>query len=155
MRSELRRGRAQPADACLGPLEIFRVRSVAGAIVESRTRPENPDNDDTKGQREIIESRHYEDTHGYGSRFEEIAEFFNPQLAATVHDTLRNSKERLLHKAAPITRAGRHDSSRPTSFRARLSLPLFGTVAAGAVEALESNENVVVPEGFVSSRGRN
>lgn len=108
----------------------------------------------TKRQREILDFLGtYEDKHGYAPSFEEIAEYFNYNSLATVHEHLSN-----LERKGYIKRT--YNESRAITivpsdvFSRSIELPLLGTVAAGApVEALESNETIAVPESFVGSRG--
>jgi repressor LexA len=109
----------------------------------------------TKRQREILSYLGtYSDTNGYAPSFEEIAEQFNYNSLATVHEHLTN-----LERKGYIRRS--YNESRaieilPSDIYPRsLELPLLGLVAAGSpIEALESNETIPVPDGFVR-RGSN
>lgn len=108
----------------------------------------------TKRQRQILDYlTNYGSVNGYAPSFEEIAEQFNYNSLATVHEHLSN-----LERKGYIKR--HYNESRAITivpsdvFSRSLELPLLGTVAAGApVEAVESNETIAVPEGFVGSRG--
>ena len=108
----------------------------------------------TKRQREILDYLgSYDEKNGYAPTFEEIADYFNYNSLATVHEHLSN-----LERKGYIKR--HYNESRAITivpsdvFSRSLELPLLGTVAAGApVEAVESNETIAVPEGFVGSRG--
>ena len=104
----------------------------------------------TKRQREILNFLgSYEEEHGYAPSLEEIAEQFNYNSLATVHEHLSN-----LERKSYIKRS--YNESRAieilpsTAFPRARELPLLGRVAAGApIEALETNETVSVPEEFV------
>lgn len=104
----------------------------------------------TKRQREILDFLStYEEAHGYAPSFEEIAEQFNYNSLATVHEHLSN-----LERKSYIKRS--YNESRaieilPSSaFPRARELPLLGQVAAGApIEAIETDQTVVVPDEFV------
>ena len=110
----------------------------------------------TKRQREILDFLgSYEEQHGYAPSFEEIAEQFNYNSLATVHEHLSN-----LERKGYIKRA--YNESRAITivpsdvFTRSVELPLLGSVAAGApVEAIESDATVGVPENFLGARGSN
>ena len=89
----------------------------------------------------------------YAPSFEEIAEHFGFQSLATVHEHLTN-----LERKGYIKRA--YNESRgievlPSTVTPRaLTLPLLGTVAAGApIEAIQMPESIGVPEDFVRRGG--
>ena len=104
----------------------------------------------TKRQREILDYLGtYAEGNGYAPNFEEIAEHFNYNSLATVHEHLSN-----LERKGYIKR--NYNESRAIeilpsdAFPRAVELPLMGTVAAGApIEALETNQSVTVPDDFV------
>ena len=104
----------------------------------------------TKRQREILDYLGtYADGNGYAPSFEEIAEHFNYNSLATVHEHLSN-----LERKGYIKR--NYNESRAIEilpsdvFPRAVELPLMGTVAAGApIEALETDQSVTVPDSFV------
>jgi repressor LexA len=104
----------------------------------------------TKRQREILEYLGtYAEGNGYAPNFEEIAEHFNYNSLATVHEHLSN-----LERKGYIKR--NYNESRAIEilpsdvFPRAVELPLMGTVAAGApIEAMETDQSVTVPENFV------
>jgi repressor LexA len=108
----------------------------------------------TKRQREILDFLgSYEKEHGYAPNFEEIAERFNYNSLATVHEHLFN-----LQKKGYIKRS--YNESRAITilpsdvFSRSVELPLLGSVAAGApIEATESDETVAIPETFMQGNG--
>jgi repressor LexA len=108
----------------------------------------------TKRQREILTYlANYSEEHGYAPSFEEIATQFNYNSLATVHEHLTN-----LERKGYIKRA--YNESRgielmPSEVLPRaMSLPLLGTVAAGApIEAVRVPEAIGVPEDFVRRGG--
>lgn len=108
----------------------------------------------TKRQREILDYLgSYASEHGYAPSFEEIAEQFNYNSLATVHEHLTN-----LERKGYIKRA--YNESRaieilPSDVMTRaVEVPLLGAVAAGApIEAATSDETVSVPEDFVRRAG--
>ena len=108
----------------------------------------------TKRQREILT---YLDTsseqNGYAPSFEEIAEHFNYNSLATVHEHLTN-----LERKGYIKRA--YNESRaieilPSEVMPRaVELPLLGAVAAGVpIEAIAHDESVTVPESLIQRGG--
>jgi repressor LexA len=109
----------------------------------------------TKRQREILNYlSNYSEQNGFAPSFEEIAENFDYNSLATVHEHLTN-----LERKGYIKR--NYNESRaieilPSEAAPRaVELPLLGSVAAGApIEALEDNETFTVPESFVG-RGNN
>jgi repressor LexA len=108
----------------------------------------------TKRQREILTYLgNYSEVHGYAPSFEEIAEQFNYNSLATVHEHLSN-----LERKGYIRRG--YNESRaieilPSEAYARaVELPLLGTVAAGVpIEAIAQGETLPVPESFLRKSG--
>jgi repressor LexA len=108
----------------------------------------------TKRQREILNYlTTYTEQNGYAPSFEEIAESFDYNSLATVHEHLSN-----LERKGYIKRS--YNESRaitilPTEATPRaIELPLLGAVAAGyPIEALDHNESITVPESFVGRGG--
>ncbi len=108
----------------------------------------------TKRQREILNYlTSYAEQNGFAPSFEEIAEQFNYNSLATVHEHLTN-----LERKGYIKR--NYNESRaieilPSEATPRaLELPLLGSVAAGMpIEAIEANETFCVPEQMVSHGG--
>ncbi|HTY05517.1 MAG TPA: transcriptional repressor LexA [Gemmatimonadales bacterium] len=109
----------------------------------------------TRRQHEILDylRAHIADR-GYAPSFEEIAERFQFQSLATVHEHLTN-----LERKGYIRRA--HNESRaieivpPKGQTGATELPLLGLVAAGApIEALTDNETFAVPDELLPRRGR-
>jgi len=108
----------------------------------------------TKRQREILTYLDaYTEQNGYAPSFEEIAEHFNYNSLATVHEHLSN-----LERKGYIKRS--YNESRaieilPSEASPRaIELPLLGAVAAGMpIEALAHQESVSVPESFIQRGG--
>jgi len=108
----------------------------------------------TRRQREILTFlQNYMEEHGYAPSFLEIADRFNYNSVATVHEHLQT-----LERKGYIRRT--HNASRAIEiipselFPKALLLPLYGTVAAGSpIEAVSSNEAVAVPEELVRKSG--
>jgi repressor LexA len=108
----------------------------------------------TKRQREILTYLgSYSDSNGYAPSFEEIAEQFNYNSLATVHEHLSN-----LERKGYIKRS--YNESRAIeilpseAFSRSVELPLMGTVAAGVpIEAMASGESLCVPESFLRKSG--
>ncbi|MDQ6829834.1 MAG: transcriptional repressor LexA [Gemmatimonadota bacterium] len=108
----------------------------------------------TKKQRQILNFlTSYTESNGYAPSFEEIAQEFNYNSLATVHEHLTN-----LERKGYIKRS--YNESRaieilPSDANPRsIELPMLGTVAAGMpIEALTSNESVCVPEDFLRKGG--
>ena len=108
----------------------------------------------TKRQREILNYLTlYSEQNGYAPSFEEIAEHFNYNSLATVHEHLSN-----LERKGFIKRS--YNESRAIqilpsdAFPKAIELPLLGTVAAGMpIEAVASHETLAVPEDFVRRSG--
>jgi repressor LexA len=108
----------------------------------------------TKRQREILTYLEtYTEQNGYAPSFEEIAEHFNYNSLATVHEHLSN-----LERKGYIKRS--YNESRaiqilPSEVSPRaVELPLLGAVAAGVpIEAVANGESVAVPESFIRRGG--
>jgi repressor LexA len=108
----------------------------------------------TKRQREILNYlTAYSEQNGFAPSFEEIAENFDYNSLATVHEHLTN-----LERKGYIKRS--YNESRaieilPSEATPRaIELPLLGSVAAGVpIEALEFNETCCVPETLVGRAG--
>lgn len=108
----------------------------------------------TRRQREILTFlQSYAESHGYAPSFEEIAEEFNYNSLATVHEHLSN-----LERKGYIKRS--YNESRsievlPSEALSRaVELPLLGLVAAGApIEAIASPERFSVPQELVRRSG--
>jgi repressor LexA len=108
----------------------------------------------TKRQREILTYlAAYSEQNGFAPSFEEIAEQFNYNSLATVHEHLTN-----LERKGYIKRS--YNESRaieilPTEATPRaIELPLLGAVAAGMpIEAIEHNETYTVPETMIGRGG--
>src|ERR1051325_375076 len=109
----------------------------------------------TKRQREILTYLDaYAGENGYAPSFEEIAETFNYNSLATVHEHLTN-----LERKGYIKRS--YNESRAIeilpseSYPRAVELPLLGAVAAGVpIEAVASGETMTVPEAFLRKSGR-
>lgn len=108
----------------------------------------------TRRQRQILDYLNsYAADHGYAPSFEEIAEHFNYNSLATVHEHLTN-----IERKGYIKRA--YNESRaieilPSDVMSRaVAVPLLGAVAAGApIEVATADESVAVPEDFVRRAG--
>jgi repressor LexA len=108
----------------------------------------------TKRQREILNYlTAYSDQNGYAPSFEEIAEQFNYNSLATVHEHLSN-----LERKGYIKRS--YNESRAIEILPNdatphaVELPLLGNVAAGVpIEAMEGHETLAVPDSFVGRAG--
>jgi repressor LexA len=108
----------------------------------------------TKRQREILSYlTAYHDENGYAPSFEEIAERFNYNSLATVHEHLTN-----LERKGYIKRS--YNESRAIEilpselYQRSMELPLLGLVAAGApIEAVTSGETMAVPDGLLRKNG--
>jgi repressor LexA len=106
----------------------------------------------TRRQREIYDFiRDFVADNGYSPSLEEIAAHFDLASVATVHKHVQHLVEkRLLRKAWNRSRS--IEPVEPLG-SGLVSLPLLGTVAAGApIEAVEVAENIDVPREFVSKR---
>ena len=109
----------------------------------------------TKRQREILSFvSEYSEQYGYAPSFEEIAQQFNYNSLATVHEHLSN-----LERKGYIKRAFNESRSiqlLPSEANPRaVELPLLGMVAAGMpIEAAVHNESVSVPDDFIRRGGQ-
>src|SRR5688500_165550 len=95
----------------------------------------------------------YSEQNGYEPSFEEIAEHYNYNSLATVHEHLSN-----LERKGYIKRS--YNESRaieilPSDVSPRaVELPLLGAVAAGVpIEAIAHEETLTVPENFIQRGG--
>ena len=107
----------------------------------------------TRRQREIYDFiRGFVAEHGYSPSLEEIGAHFQLSSVATVHKHVQHLVEkRLLRKAWNRSRS--IEPVEPAD-SAVVSLPLLGTVAAGApIEAIEVPETIDVPRDLVARRG--
>lgn len=110
----------------------------------------------TRRQSEILEFlRRYIAEHGFAPSFEEIAEHFEFQSLATVHEHLVN-----LERKGYIRRS--YNESRsievlpPRGTAPATEVPLLGTVAAGLpIESLAHDETLSVPDDLLPRRGPN
>jgi repressor LexA len=108
----------------------------------------------TKVQRRILDYlQSYSSEHGYAPSFEEIAEAFNYNSLATVHEHLSNlDRKGYIRKSFNESRAIEILPSEV--FPTAIELPIKGSVAAGLpIEAFESNETIAVPDAFVRRAG--
>ncbi len=108
----------------------------------------------TKRQREIlIYLTAYSYQNGYAPSFEEIAEQFNYNSLATVHEHLSNLERKgYIKRSYNESRAIEILPSDATSHA--VELPLLGNVAAGApIEAVEGHETLAVPDSFAGRSG--
>jgi repressor LexA len=108
----------------------------------------------TKRQREILTYLgSYSTSKGFAPSFEEIAEEFNYNSLATVHEHLSN-----LERKGYIKRS--YNESRAieilpsTAYSRAVDLPVMGTVAAGVpIEAVAQGETLSVPDSFLRKSG--
>lgn len=108
----------------------------------------------TKRQKEILTYLgNYSEINGYAPSFEEIAEQFEYNSLATVHEHLTN-----LERKGYIRRS--YNESRaieilPSEVYPRaIDLPLMGVVAAGMpIEAITVDETLAVPDNFLRRSG--
>ena len=108
----------------------------------------------TRRQKQIVDYLgDYIKRNGYAPSFEEIAEHFEFQSLATVHEHLTN-----LERKGYIRRS--HNESRsieivpPRGQAGATDLPLLGLVAAGEpIEAVTSGETLAVPNDLIPRRG--
>jgi repressor LexA len=109
----------------------------------------------TKRQRQILDYlQNYGSVNGYAPSFEEIAEQFNYNSLATVHEHLSN-----LERKGYIKR--NYNESRAIEILASdvtpqaVELELLGAVAAGVpIEEMSVGETIAVPQDFVRRAGR-
>jgi len=107
----------------------------------------------TRRQREIYDFiRDFVAEHGYSPSLEEIGAHFRLSSVATVHKHVQHLVDkRLLRKAWNRSRSIEPVEQAEAGL---VSLPLLGTVAAGApIEAVEVPETIDVPRDLVSRRG--
>lgn len=110
----------------------------------------------TKRQSEILGYLQLQiDTHGYAPSFEEIAEHFEFQSLATVHEHLTNlEKKGYIRRSYNESRSIQVLPPRGTSIATEI--PLLGTVAAGLpIESLMHEETIAVPDEMLPRRGPN
>src|SRR5215472_13866450 len=108
----------------------------------------------TKRQREILNYlTAYSEQNGFAPSFEEIAENFDYNSLATVHEHLTN-----LERKGYIKRS--YNESRAIqilpseAYPRAVELPLMGTVAAGVpIEAVASGETMTGPDAFLRKSG--
>ncbi|MCU0636704.1 MAG: transcriptional repressor LexA, partial [Gemmatimonadaceae bacterium] len=104
----------------------------------------------TKRQREILSYlTEFAEVNGYAPSFDEIAQRFNYNSLATVHEHLSN-----LERKGYIKRS--YNESRAIEilpsevYQRAVELPLLGLVAAGApIEAALAGETIAVPDGLL------
>lgn len=102
----------------------------------------------TKRQKEILDFlREFVDENGYSPSYEEICGAFGYTSLATVHEHVSNlARKGYIRKAFRESRSIAFPDQEPPS----ISLPLLGTVAAGApIEAVRDNETLPVPADLV------
>lgn len=110
----------------------------------------------TKRQSEILGYlQEHIRTHGYAPSFEEIAEQFNFQSLATVHEHLTNLERKgYIHRTHNESRA--IEVLPPKGTAGATEIPLLGTVAAGTpIESLATGETLAVPDALLPRRGPN
>ncbi len=108
----------------------------------------------TKRQREILDYlTSYGSVNGYAPSFEEIAEQFNYNSLATVHEHLSNLERKgYIKRSYNESRAIEILTSDVTPHS--VELPLLGAVAAGQpIEEMAAGETVAVPQDFVRRAG--
>jgi len=107
----------------------------------------------TKRQRQILDYiTDFTNENGYAPSYREIGDRFNLSSPATIHDHVKNLKEKGLLKIS-------HNEARSieiipikTDWSAEaIEIQLVGMIAAGEpIEAIEGNERMVVPADFVN-----
>ncbi len=110
----------------------------------------------TKRQSEILSYlQEHIRAHGYAPSFEEIAEQFNFQSLATVHEHLTNLERKgYIHRTHNESRA--IEVLPPKGVSGATEIPLLGTVAAGVpIESISSGETLAVPDSLLPRRGPN
>lgn len=108
----------------------------------------------TRRQRQILDYLNsYSSEHGYAPSFEEIAEHFNYNSLATVHEHLTNIERKGYIKRT--YNASRAIEILPSDVISRaVEIPLMGAVAAGSpIEVATDGETVSVPEDYVRRSG--
>lgn len=110
----------------------------------------------TKRQSEILRylQEHIRDR-GYAPSFEEIAEHFDFQSLATVHEHLTNLERKgYIHRTHNESRA--IEVLPPKGTSGATEIPLLGRVAAGTpIESLMAGETLAVPDQLLPRRGPN
>ncbi len=110
----------------------------------------------TKRQSEILNylQEHIRER-GYAPSFEEIAEQFNFQSLATVHEHLTNLERKgYIHRTHNESRA--IEVLPPKGTTGATEIPLLGRVAAGApIESIVAGETLSVPDALLPRRGPN
>ena len=104
----------------------------------------------TKRQKEVYDYLDgYIARHGYAPTFEEIGSHFRLSSLATVHKHLSNLEEKgIIRRKWNFSRAIEIVPQRKKA--GAIQLPLLGTVAAGEpIEAIQTDDSVVIPEEFV------
>ena len=103
----------------------------------------------TKRQREILTYLgSYSDSNGYAPSFEEIAEEFNYNSLATVHEPLSNLERKHYIKRSYIEILPSH------AYPKAVELQVLGTVAAGVpIEHSAQGESLCVPDSFLRKAG--
>ncbi len=104
----------------------------------------------TKRQKQLIDFLdNYIGEHGYAPTLQEIGQYFGLASLATVHKHLKN-----LELKGYVRRRWNHSRALELVPRHKpgiaKELPLLGQVAAGTpIEAVETNDTIVVPEDFI------
>ena len=104
----------------------------------------------TRRQKEICDYlEDYIASHGYAPTLEEIGVHFQLSSLATVHKHLTNLERKgAIARKWNLTRAIEITPQKKP--KTALELPLLGRVAAGApIEAIETNDSLMIPEEFV------
>ena len=111
----------------------------------------------TKRQREILTYLgSYSQSNGFAPSFEEIAEAFNYNSLATVHEHLSNLERKgYIKRSYNESRAIEIlDTDVAPAYPRAVDLPVLGAVAAGMpIEAMTSGETMSVPESFLRKSG--
>jgi repressor LexA len=107
----------------------------------------------TKRQRQILDYlERFIAQHGYSPSLQEIGENFGLSSVATVHKHVQHLVDKGLVRKSWNRSRSVELISEPGSDGA--SLPLLGTVAAGApIEAIEVDERIAVPPEMIGTRG--
>lgn len=108
----------------------------------------------TKRQKQILDYvMEYISQNGYAPSFREIADHFRLSSISTVHEHVRNLKNKgYVHivkgKARSLSPSGNF-----LKFKKTADLPLVGLIAAGEpIEAIEEKESICVPLGLVDNK---